>query len=85
MSRRNPRAIDPEAEEKSPYFLTYLPIFLDYLTVEKGLAVNSLKSYAIDLRHFGHHLQEKKIDLEGVTRADLIHCEKGQLNGRSSA
>jgi integrase/recombinase XerD len=72
MKRKNPRHIDPEAEEKSSFFVTYLPIFLDYLTVEKGLATNSLKSYAIDLRHFGHHLQEKKVDLESVTRADLI-------------
>src|SRR5687767_895786 len=33
----------------TPFFATYLPVFLDYLTVEKGLARNSLSSYATDL------------------------------------
>jgi integrase/recombinase XerD len=70
--KTKPREIDPEKPEKSPYFLTYLPIFLDYLTVEKGLARNSLSSYAIDLRHFGHHLLDRGIELEQVERIHIV-------------
>ena len=36
--KRKPRQLDPEKKATGPYFVTYLPIFLDYLTVEKGLA-----------------------------------------------
>jgi len=69
---RKPRQIDPDKPEKSAYFLTYLPIFLDYLAVEKGLAKNSLSSYAIDLRHFGHHLADAKLDLDRVERIHIV-------------
>lgn len=57
---------------KTPFFITYLPIYLDYLTVEKGLAKNSLSSYATDLRQFGRHLAEKKIDIESVDRLSIV-------------
>ena len=36
------RQIDAKKEERGPFFVTYLPIYLDYLAVEKGLARNSL-------------------------------------------
>ena len=68
----HPRSIDPDKPEKSPYFVTYLPIFLDYLSVEKGLAKNSLSSYAIDLRHFGHFLSDGEIDLDRVERIHIV-------------
>ena len=68
-----PRAIDPEKKETGSYFVTYLPIFLDYLAVEKGLAKNSLSSYRIDLRHFGHYLSDQRIELD---RAERIHLVK---------
>jgi len=67
-----PRAIDPDKKETGPYFVTYLPIFLDYLSVEKGLAKNSLASYAIDLRHFGHHLNDAGLDLDRVERVHIV-------------
>ncbi|HET7435159.1 MAG TPA: site-specific tyrosine recombinase XerD [Thermoanaerobaculia bacterium] len=67
-----PRAIDPEKKETGSYFVTYLPIFLDYLAVEKGLAKNSLSSYRIDLRHFGHYLSEQRIELDRVERIHLV-------------
>jgi len=57
---------------KSRFFVTWLPIYLDYLTVEKGLAKNSLSSYGTDLRRFGAFLDEKKIDLESVERIDIV-------------
>ncbi|HEX8171532.1 MAG TPA: site-specific tyrosine recombinase XerD [Thermoanaerobaculia bacterium] len=69
---RKPRAIDPDKPERSAYFVTYLPIFLDYLSVEKGLAKNSLASYAIDLRHFGHWLADQPLELERVERIHLV-------------
>ena len=55
--RKSPRAKDPEKKESGPFFLTWLPIFLDYLAVEKGLAKNSLSAYQTDLKHFGHWLE----------------------------
>jgi integrase/recombinase XerD len=67
-----PRAIDPEQKETGPYFVTYLPMFLDYLAVEKGLAKNSLSAYGTDLRHFGHWLLEQKLTLERVERITLV-------------
>lgn len=67
-----PRAIDPERKESGAYFVTYLPIFLDYLAVEKGLAKNSLASYRIDLRHFGHWLLDQKLQLEDVQRVHIV-------------
>jgi integrase/recombinase XerD len=67
-----PRSIDPDKKLTGPYFVTYLPIFLDYLAVEKGLARNSLSAYAIDLRHFGQYLGEQAIDIERVERIHIV-------------
>ena len=69
---RKPRSIDPDKKETGAYFVTYLPIFLDYLAVEKGLARNSLAAYAADLRHFGHHLNDNGIELDGVERIHIV-------------
>jgi integrase/recombinase XerD len=69
---RHPRSIDPDKPERTPYFVTYLPIFLDYLAVEKGLAKNSLSAYAIDLRHFGHFLREQSVEIDGVERIHIV-------------
>jgi integrase/recombinase XerD len=72
MNVMHPRSIAPDKPEKSAYFITYLPIFLDYLAVEKGLAKNSLSAYASDLRHFGHWLGDQSIDLDGVERINIV-------------
>ena len=69
---KNPRHIDPEKSEKTAFFVTYLPIFLDYLSVEKGLARNSLAAYRADLRHFGHYLADAKVDLDRVERLNIV-------------
>ncbi len=69
---RKPRAIDPEKKESGAFFVTYLPIFLDYLAIEKGLARNSLSSYGSDLRHFGHWLNDQSIDVDRVQRIDIV-------------
>jgi len=57
---------------KTPFFVTYLPIYLDYLAVEKGLAKNSLAAYRTDLRRFGKWLADQEIELEGVERLHVI-------------
>ena len=59
-------------KERSPFFTTWLPIYLDFLAVEKGLAKNSLTSYATDLRRFGHWLGEQSIEIERVERIHLV-------------
>jgi integrase/recombinase XerD len=69
---RKPRQIDPEKKDSGPYFVTYLPIFLDFLAVEKGLAKNSLAAYSTDLRHFGHWLKDQPLDLERVERIHIV-------------
>jgi len=51
---------------------TYLPLYLDYLAVEKGLAKNSLASYRTDLRRFGAWLADQKMELEQVERLHII-------------
>ncbi|MBK5260600.1 MAG: site-specific tyrosine recombinase XerD [Thermoanaerobaculia bacterium] len=71
------------------YFSTYLPIYLDYLTVEKGLARNSLSSYATDLRRFGRHLEEKEIELDVVERLHIVRyfqsLRSAGISARSTA
>jgi integrase/recombinase XerD len=71
-STPKPRSIDPESAENGPFFVTYLPVFLDYLTVEKGLAKNSLAAYRADLRHFGHYLLDAKVELDRVERIHIV-------------
>jgi len=58
--------------DSGPYFVTYLPIFLDFLTVEKGLARNSLSAYRTDLRNFGRYLADQKIELDRVERINIV-------------
>jgi integrase/recombinase XerD len=72
MRKQKPRAIDPEKKDTGPYFVTYLPIFLDYLAVEKGLAKNSLAAYSIDLRHFGHWLGDQRVQIDQVERLHIV-------------
>ena len=56
----------------SEFFLRDLPLFLDYLAVEKGLARNSLEAYRRDLTAFGAHLDEEGIRAAEVGRDDLV-------------
>jgi integrase/recombinase XerD len=83
--KKKPRSIEADKPEKTPFFVTYLPIYLDYLTVEKGLAKNSLSSYAADLRHFGHHLADKPIDLDAVDRLAIVRYFQTLRNAGISA
>src|SRR5436305_12422875 len=70
--RKSPRAKDPEKKESGPYFLTWLPVFLDYLAVEKGLAKNSLSAYQTDLKHFGHWLNDQTREPDPVQPIHIV-------------
>ena len=51
----------------------YISEFLDYLSVEKGLAKNSIDSYRRDLEKYAAYLEKKKIrGYDSVTRDHII-------------
>ena len=52
--------------------MDYLNDFLTYLTVEKGLARNTIESYAFDLRKFSAFLESKSISLNSFKRPDVV-------------
>lgn len=56
----------------SDFFLRELPLFLDHLAVEKGLAANSLEAYRRDLAAFGRHLDEEGLSVADVGREELV-------------
>jgi integrase/recombinase XerD len=56
-------------------------LYLDYLTVEKGLAKNSVAAYRTDLRHFHQWLHDEDIELERVQRGDIVRYFQA-LRGR---
>ena len=56
--------------------------YLDHLTVERGVAANTLSSYRRDLRRYREHLSRAGIDhLDGVSEATvtdfLVHLREG--------
>ena len=63
--------------------------YLEYLLVEKGLAENSLESYANDLNSFQHFLDKTSVDMKQVTRQTLFlfltHLRARDLTSRSLA
>jgi integrase/recombinase XerD len=67
-----PSASSPEAS---------LRLFLEYLTVEKGLAGNTVQSYARDVRKLVDHLKVRKIALHRVTEETVV----GFIHGESQA
>lgn len=56
----------------SEFFLRDLPLFLDHLAVEKGLAQNSLEAYRRDLTDFGRHLDAEGLAAADAGREDLV-------------
>jgi integrase/recombinase XerD len=67
-----PPASSPEAA---------LRLFLEYLTVEKGLAGNTVQSYARDIRKLADHLKARKVALPRVTEETVV----GFIHGESQA
>ena len=72
-------------EPDSAFFATYLPIYLDYLAVEKGLAKNSLSAYGTDLRRFGKRLDAQSIETEAVKRQHIVKYIQSLRSGGISA
>jgi integrase/recombinase XerD len=54
------------------FFQKHLPLFLDYLSAEKGLSSNTLEAYRRDLAAFGKHLASSRTDPSRVTRGDIV-------------
>jgi len=75
----------PGEPKDTPFFTTYLPIYLDYLTVEKGLAKNSLSSYGTDLRRFGAWLDAHSLETDSVQRQQITRYFQSLRNGGISA
>lgn len=74
-----------ETKRRSRFFTTWLPLYLDYLIVERGLAQNSVSSYATDLRRFGDDLEESGTELEQVDRHLLVrHFQALRTSGISA-
>lgn len=64
--------------------------FLDYLLVEKGYSMNTIKNYEYDLLDFQRFLKEQKIlSLAAADRAAvmryLVHCQGRHLSSRTIA
>jgi integrase/recombinase XerD len=64
--------------------------YLDHLTIERGVAANTLSSYRRDLRRYQEHLALRGInDLADVTEPDvsdfLVSLRKGDPNGGTVA
>ena len=54
------------------FFQKHLPLFLDYLSAEKGLSSNTLEAYRRDLAAFGTYLASSRTDPTRVTRGDIV-------------
>jgi integrase/recombinase XerD len=70
----------PARTPAGAFFVRHLPLFLDYLAVEKGLAPNSLEAYRRDLTGFGAFLSAHRLETGSATREDIATF----LGGRRS-
>ena len=79
----------PTETRPSEFFLRDLPLYLDHLAVEKGLARNSLEAYRRDLAAFGRHLDSEGLSTPDVTRDVLVRwfglCRSAGASPRSIA
>jgi len=66
-----------------------LPAFLEYLTVEKGLSANTVRSYRLDLEKLAAFLETESLPLRRVRETHLIRFLQAQsgmgLSARSRA
>ncbi|MEO8585124.1 MAG: site-specific tyrosine recombinase XerD [Acidobacteriota bacterium] len=54
------------------FFQKHLPLYLDYLSAEKGLSSNTLEAYHRDLAAFGAHLVSSRANPSRVQRGDIV-------------
>lgn len=47
--------------------------FINYLSVERGLAMNTLESYGRDLRQYSEYLQSDEEELDSVSRTTIVN------------
>lgn len=47
--------------------------FINYLSVERGLAMNTLESYGRDLRQYSQYLEQDAAGLDGATRQTVVN------------
>jgi integrase/recombinase XerD len=66
------------------FFERHLPLYLDFLTVEKGLAENSLEAYRRDLLAFGDFLAAASLATRDVTRGDVVRFMASRRNAGAS-
>jgi integrase/recombinase XerD len=65
-----------------PELAAFVWEYLNYLSVEKGLAKNTLSSYTRDLESFTRWLgQAGKVDFAGVTKSDILEYSRILADG----
>ncbi len=69
---------------RSAFLERHLPLYLDYVSVEKGLAKNSLEAYRRDLTRFGAFLEEARLETATVRRDDVVRY-LGALRGEGAS
>lgn len=52
-----------------------LQSFIDHLTIERGLSLNSISAYRRDLAKYSHFLTENSLDYENLTESEITDFE----------
>lgn len=63
----------------------YVTEFINYLTVERGLAKNTLESYGRDLKQFGIYLHDKDVDVLKQSNRAVIMAYLHSLQNKGRA
>ena len=60
--------------------------FVEYLEKDKGVANNTLQSYARDIRHFSDYIDEHSLELSEITKSDVEqYIDYMQGEGRAAS